>query len=318
LSFLDKNKIEYDRDIRPADGRLSHHWFFVVSNAANGSTVTIKWKPTIKLTKVERQYQTIRLVEFDQYGDVIQTIPLDPTAAVFNMDTGQFDEMDAYVYTNNGEALRYFRLDVQKADLVATELKKGSSGWRFLSVPIIPQRDDPFVNLGDDIDPFQLYRYDTKTDGYKIYPLDLGEVSLQTGRGYFTRLDGDTEIDVGGVSNLVDVNILLENVGWYAIGNPFILPVNIADLEFNGQDFNSAVGAGLIEGTLYRWNVDNINPDSYEAVDVNGQLNLWDGYWLKTKQANITINIPTPAGLANALTPLPPSFDRLWLLLLCL
>lgn len=309
LSYVDTNKVEYDRDIRPADGRLSYHWFFVISNATNNSTVTIKWKPTIKLTQAERQYQAIRLVEFDANGNVVKTIPLDPTKAVFNTGTGQFNEMVAYSYKNNGEASRYFRLDVQKADLVATDLKKGSSGWRFLSVPIIPQRDDPFVNLGDDIDPFQLYRYDTKTDSYKIYPLDLGEVSLQTGRGYFTRLDSDTEVDVGGASNLVDVSILLETAGWYAVGNPFILPVNIANLKFNGQDFNAAVTAGLIEGTLYRWKIADGVPDAYEAVDVNGQLNLWDGYWLKTKQANITMKIPAPAGLATALAPLPESFN---------
>jgi hypothetical protein len=309
LSYLDISKTEYDRDIRPADGRLSYHWFFVINNAKNGSTVTIKWRPTIKLTKMERQYQIIRLIEFNASGNVIKTIPLDPTTAVYNINTGDFEEMVAYTYINTGEASRYFRLDVQKADLVATELKKGSSGWRFISVPIIPQRDDPFVNLGDDIDPFQLYHYDTKTDGYKIYPLDLGEVSLQTGRGYFTRLDSDTEIDVGGVSNLTDISILLNTAGWYAIGNPFILPVNISNIEFNGQNFNSAVNAGLIEGTLYRWKVDNINPDSYEAVNSSGQLNLWDGYWIKTKQANITMKIPAPAGLANAVNPLSPSFN---------
>jgi len=82
-----------------------------------------------------------------------------------------------------GETLRYFRLDIQKASLVATEFGKGSSGWRFFSAPITPERADPFVNLGDDIDPFQLYQYNTFRKGYEVYPLDLGVVGLQSGHG---------------------------------------------------------------------------------------------------------------------------------------
>jgi len=209
LSFLNQDKVEYERDIRPADGRFSHHWFFSIDNAQNGSEVKILWTPSIKLTRSTRQYQVIRLVEFNEDGSVKQTIPLDPTQASTNPDTGLIDPIEAYTYTNGGEVSRYFRLDVQKAGLVATEFNAGSSGWRFFSVPITPQRSDPFVNFGDDIDLFQLYRYDTKLSSYKIYPLDLGEVSLQAGHGYFTRLDKAVEIDVGGSANQDDVELEL-------------------------------------------------------------------------------------------------------------
>jgi hypothetical protein len=312
LSFLDKDKVRFDRDIRPADGRLSHHWFFVIGNAASGSEVAIYYKPSIKLIRTERQYQVLRLIEFDADGNVTNMIPLDPSKAPIDPDTGEIGEMEAYRYTNAGEASRYFRLDVQKANLVATEFQKGSSGWRFFSAPIAPQRADPFVNLGDDIDPFQMYGYDTRNSAYKIYPLDIGEVSLQTGHGYFTRLDDDVEVDVGGASNLEDATLELEAAGWHAIGNPFILPVNVADLKVNGQVFDAAVTAGLIEGTLYRWKIDAdpvSNPDAYEEVTNASQLSPWDGCWLKTKQANLILTIPAPANIASAQIDLPDSFD---------
>jgi PKD repeat protein len=318
VSFLNRSvaesgeEVDLDRDIRPADGRLSHHWFFVVDNAANGSEVTIHCKPSIKLIRTERQYQVLRLIEFDAAGNVTNTIPLDPTQAPVDPATGEIGELEAYTYTNAGEASRYFRLDVQKANLVATEFQKGSSGWKFFSAPVTPQRADPFVNLGDDIDPFQMYRYDTRNSQYKIYPLDIGEVSLQTGHGYFTRLDADVEVDVGGASNLDDVTLTLEAAGWHAIGNPFILPVNIADLKVNGQSFDAAVTAELIEGTLYRWKIDAdpvTNPDAYEEITNASQLSPWDGCWLKTKQADLTLTIPAPAGIATAAIDLPDSFD---------
>lgn len=309
ISFLDRNKVEYDRDIRPADGRLSHHWFFVIDNAVNGSNVTIRWKPSIKLIRTERQYQVIRLVEFNADGIVKQTIPLDPTAVPVNPDTGEIGEAEAYTYKNEGERSRYFRLDVQKSGFVATKLQNGTSGWKFLSVPITPQRNDPFVNLGDDIDPLKLYQYDSAIKGYKIYPLDIGEVSLQTGRSYFTRLESETEVDVGGTSNLEDVTIKLVSAGWHAIGNPFILPVNVSNLKFNNQFFSSAVNSNLIEGKLYRWKITAGLPDAYEELTASAKLLPWEGYWIKTKQANITLTIPAPPNIAEAQSPLPDSYN---------
>jgi len=313
LSFLDRDKVEFDRDIRPADGRLSHHWFFMIANAQEGSGVRITYEPSIKLTRRERQYQALYLVAFDSKGNTIGTTRLDPR------------NPEPYEYISPiGETVRYFRLDVQKASLVATEFWQGSSGWKFFSVPIIPQRADPFVNLGDDIEPFKLYKYDTKLNGYKIYPLDIGEVSLQTGRAYFTRLSERVEIDVGGASNNSDLTLTStpdpDNVGeiawqgeagWHAIGNPFVKPVNVANLMVNGTFFSQAVANGLIEGTLYRWKVDPTSADTYEAVTANGEVNQlqpWEGYWLKTLVDNVTLTIPQPAGLNNFIAPLPEAF----------
>ncbi len=313
FSFLNSDKVKFDRDIRPADGRLSHHWFFVIGNPKNGSNVTIKYQPSLKLTRSTRQYQVLRLVEFDADGKVTKTKTLDPTQAELDPNTGKFKPLEAYTYTPaNGETARYFRLDVQKASFVATNFEKGSTGWKFLSVPITPQRADPFVNLGDDIEPFKLYKYDTKMGGYKIYPLDIGEVSLQAGYSYFTRLEKDVEVDVGGSSNQDAKTILLKDAGWHAIGNPFIKEVKVQDIQVKlGNDtksFSDAVTAGWIEGTLYRWKVDKNGTDAYEAVDSSGQLALWEGYWLKTKQAELTLIIPVPAGLPTEL-PLPPSYN---------
>jgi len=316
FSYLNRDKVEFDRDIRPADGRLSHHWFFVICDAENGSTVTIRYRPSIKLTKSTRQYQVLRLVEFNQSGQVTNTIPLDPTQAQVDPDTGLIPEIEAYTYTNQGEASRYFRLDVQKVGFVAGAFEVGTSGWKFFSVPIYPQRAEPFVNLGDDIDPFRLYQYDTALGGYKVYPFDIGEVGLQTGHGYFTRLEQNVEVDIGGASNYDDVILQLDAAGWHPIGNPFLLPVDVASLEVNGQTFDSAVASGLVEGTLYRWNIISENAaflsdvaisDSYEAVTNINQLNTWEGYWLKTNQA-ITLTIPAPPNLPQN-PPLPERYD---------
>lgn len=316
MNFLDGGKVEFDRDIRPADGRLSYHWFFAVVNAADCSPVKIQWKPSAYLMRPERHYQLIRLIEFDSDGNVTNTIQLDPAKAPVDPNTGEIQEMDAYEYEYAGETVRHFRLDVMKADLVATIFEKGSSDWKFFSVPIIPQVADPFVNLGDDIDPLQVFWYDSKLDGYKVYPLDLGAVSLITGRGYFTRLKSSTEVDVGGASNLQSVTLTLEDAGWHAIGNPFIKPVNVADLKFSGGEYSDlpfadAVkydGANMLEPTLYRWVADS-QLDTYEPVTEGSELLPWEGYWLRTKQPNVTVTIPAPADIANAKAELPPSFQ---------
>jgi len=316
MCFLNRDKVEFDRDIRPANGRLAHHWFFVIDNVQQGSTVTLEYQPSVKLTKTTRQYQVIRLVEFDQDGNVSNTITLDPTQAQTDLDTGEISFVQAYQYTNQGERSRYFRLDVQKVSFVAGTFEKGTSGWTFLSVPITPQRAEPFVNLGDNIDPFQFFQYDTALGGYKVYPYDIGEVALQTGHGYFTRLIDDVNVDVGGSSNHDDVTLELDAAGWYAIGNPFIKKVNVASLKVNGQAFDTAVASGLVEGTLYRWDIvsenddylnENAISDSYEPVMSAGYLNPWDGCWLKTNQANLTLTIPAPADLPDT----PPTPDYL-------
>lgn len=312
FKFLNRSQTEFDRDTRPADGRLSHHWFCAIDNPKDGSNVTIKYQPSSKLAKSEdlRQYKKLQLVEFDSNGDVTNTIELHPEDAEFNPTTEKYDSLEAYTYTPEvGETTRNFRLDVKKASFVATAFENGSSGWKFFSAPITPERADPFVNLGDDIEPFKLYKYDTETSGYKIYPLDLGEVSLQTGHGYFTRLSEDAEVDVGGASNSDDIEIELADAGWHAIGNPFVKSVNVADLKINDKTFDTAVSEDLIEGTLYRWDVNPEDSDAYEAIDSSGQLNTWDGCWLKTKSANLTLTIPAPDNLEDYVAPLPPSFD---------
>jgi len=317
MSFLNPNKVRFDRDIRPADGRLSHHWFFEIVNAEDNSTVTIEWQPSVKLTKTTRQYQVIRLIEFDAQGNVSNTISLDPTQAQADPDTGEIEFVTAYTYTNGGETARHFRLDVQKVSFVAEAFEVGTSGWKFFSVPITPQRAEPFVNLGDDIDPFQLYQYDTQLSGYKIYPFDIGEVGLQAGHGYFTRLTTDVNADIGGSSNHDDVTLDLDAAGWYAIGNPFIKEVDVADLKVDDgtveRTFDDAVAAGLVEGTLYQWDIitdseayqsENPVSDSYKEVTEVDQLNPWEGYWLKTNQPDLTITIPVPPSMPD--TPPPP------------
>ncbi len=319
FSFLNMDKVEFDRDMRPADGRLSHHWFFVIDYATSGNEVTIQWQPSIKLVSTLRQYQDIWLVEFYADGSVKSRIQLDPTEAPFNEDTAEFDPIDAHTYTNEGETSRYFRLDLQKISFVAETFNVGTSGWKFLSVPITPQRAEPFVNLGDDIDPFQLYQYDTEIGGYKIYPFDIGEVGLQTGHGYFTRLEDDVEVDVGGAQNGDEVTLTLDVAGWHAIGNPFVADVNVADLivnyESTDKSFNDAVTAGWVGNTLYRWSIadkdavflDPTASDGYDEVVSGDQLNPWDGYWLETKQGNLTLKIPVPSDLPEY----PPSPDYL-------
>ncbi len=321
MSFLNRDKVEFDRDIRPADGRLAHHWFFVVDNAGIGSTVTLSWQPSLGLAKTTRQYQIIRLVEFDRNGGMSNSVTLDPTLAM-NQQTGLTEPVVAYTYTNQGERSRYFRLDAQKVGFAAGTFEVGTSGWRFFSVPITPQRAEPFVNLGDDIDPFQLFQYETDPGGYKVYPYDLGEVSLQTAYGYFTRLAKDVEVDVGGTSNYNDVTIALEDRGWHAIGNPFSLPVNVSDLLLNGLPFDDVAGTPgpddeyirVAEDTLYRWNIITRSAnflsgmplsDSYQSIVSGDPLQPWEGYWIKTRQDNVMLTIPVPPGLGSFQPPVP-------------
>ena len=314
LSFVDREQQAYERDIRPADGRLSHHWFMVVDNGAPGARVTLRWQPSIRLTKTTRDYQVIRLVEFGASGQVVNTVALDPTEARVDPETGLIDPVMAYTYTSAGEASRYFRLDVQRVGSVAQRLTVGTSGWKFLSVPITPQRSEPFVNLGDDIDPFRLYQYDGDIAGYRIYPFDLGYVSLVPGKGYFTRLLENVDVDVGGSSNHSDMALSLARPGWHAIGNPFLLDVAVRDLQLNGRPFDAAVSDGLVEGNLYRWDtptpedaflVDEPSSDRYAPVASGGHLEPWKGYWMRTWKPGVELTIPAPGGIEQAQPPTP-------------
>ena len=328
LNFLDVDEVEFERDVRPADGRLSHHWFFVVENAAEDATVTLEWLPSIKLTRNDRAYRIVQLTEFDAEGRVASVVTLDPSQAEFDLDTGAIGELVAYSYQNSGSRssggrrfefdvnARYFRLDVQKSVFVATTLARGTSGWRFLSVPIAPERSEPFVNLGDDIEDenesFKLYQYNTRLGEYRIYPLDLGEVGLEGGRGYFTRFGEDAEVDVGGALNQEEVTVLLEGAGWHAIGNPFIDPVGVGSLRLRSGSrllsFEEAVARDWVEGTLYRWDVASAEEvfmsgggtaDGYAAVAEGGFLEPWEGYWLKSYEEGLELVIPVPDDLST-------------------
>ena len=115
LSFIDDQLTEFDRDTRPADGRLSHHWFSAVKHATGN--VTLSWKPSSKLIQsaAQRQYKELRLVEFIDEGGTPtqQTISLDPSVA--RDSAGLPEQTDIYTYTPaTGELVRYFRLDVMK------------------------------------------------------------------------------------------------------------------------------------------------------------------------------------------------------------
>ena len=320
LIFVDQpDLLAFERDTRPADGRLSHHWFFVIEDAAEDSTVTIRWRPSIRLTKSTRQYQVIQLTEFDDSSKVANVISLDPGEAETDPETGEVEEVEAYTYKNTamrisgGDTLnfdinaRYFRLDVQKSTFVAETLKAGDSGWQFFSVPIEPERAEPFVNLGDDIDPFQLFQYETEIGGFKIYPFDLGEVGLQTGHGYFTRSTEDVDVDVGGSLNKEDVTVPLDASGWHAIGNPFVESVEIDSLEFStgnsSATFAQASENEWIEETLHWWKIDSSHQDSYQPVTSDSLLEPWKGYWLKTNRDSLALTIPAP----DSLPDYPPS-----------
>ncbi|MCH7892244.1 MAG: Ig-like domain-containing protein, partial [Gemmatimonadetes bacterium] len=80
-SFLHADLTEYDRDTRPADGRISHHWFFVVDHgdmSDSPTEVTLLWKPSIEMTKAERDYQFTRLIEFEDDAVTVRRVtPLD-------------------------------------------------------------------------------------------------------------------------------------------------------------------------------------------------------------------------------------------------
>ena len=322
---FDQEPPEFDRDTRPADGRLSHHWYFVVENAQTDATVTIRWRPSIRLTKTTRQYQVIQLTEFDNEGQVANVISLDPGEAETNPETGEAEETEAYTYENAATRgdhsfdtdIRYFRLDVQKSTFVAGTLQAGTSGWQFFSVPIEPERAEPFVNLGDDIDPFQLFQYETAGSEYKVYPFDLGEVALQSGRGYFTRTKEDVDVDVGGALIREAVDVPLDAAGWHAVGNPFVKVVEVADLIFedgtNSATFAQAAAEenSWIEGTLYRWKpytgTDSDSTDTYVAVETGSLLDPWQGYWLKTSRDSLVMTISAPDSLPDN----PPSPDFL-------
>ncbi|MBP97402.1 hypothetical protein CMK18_15740 [Candidatus Poribacteria bacterium] len=345
MTFYRNTPIELDRDVRPADGRLSHHWFFVVDNAQFDSDVIINYRPSSALKRTKRQYPLLRLVDYGPTPNLLNSstpsyditfdssdggnpkkitypnvIQLNPSQAEVDLATGQTKEVLAYRYRNAGDVngvSRYFRLDVQKANMEVGNITRGSSGWVFFSVPIKPQNTDPAVNLADDIgsdnSPFKLFSYNSDLKSYKIYPLDLGQVSLQDGHAYFVRLEADNiDIDVGGTINRKDKVLSLKKAGWHAIGNPFPVAVDTNSLKFatgtdpsDEKDFTSASDAGLIEPNLYSWRTGIADPDQYQAVTVSGQLEPWFGYWLRTLKDDVSLTIPVPV-IDEKYSPIPP------------
>ena len=220
-------------------------------------------------------------------------------------------ELVAFQYQTKetGDFSRYFRLDIQRSDMEVYEFKKGTTDWIFFSTPITPQNADPFVNLGDDIDPFKLYQYDSDTNGYKIYPLDIGEMALQPGQAYFTILEQDVaQVDIGGTINHSSEPLSLENPGWHAIGNPLPKAVTVSSLKANDVGFKEAVSQSLIEGTLYTWGIESGEVDRYRIVSVDDQLLPWRGSWIRTLKAGIKLSFTSPDIPNNYVPSLPDRF----------
>ena len=261
----------------------------------------------------------MRLVDFGLDGEVITVKSLRPSEVDID-STGQVEEVDVYEYNADSkiETSRYFRLDIQRAPVMEVQkFIKGSTNWIFFSVPVDPQHTDPRYNLADDIgsdsSPFKLYQYDAGFNGFRIYPLDTGQVALQSGHAYFTRVTKDVEIDVGGTTNQDQKRLPLKSAGWHAIGNPFPIDINISDLKIikttdptTSFSFNQAVTDNLIEPTLYSWKTEPGTDDHYSSNDQ--QLKPWYGYWIRTLQANLNLIIPAPSTIVDYTASPPDQF----------
>lgn len=208
-------------------------------------------------------------------------------------------------YTNsNGQdvsetrnvAYGYYVLQVRNAaqqQLFSHRFSRGGNGAYLFSVPFIPANPSPSATLGIPSDRLLVAEWQPGQEGnrYRLYP----QVSqLVPGKGYWLKIFQDLDLNALGTPVPVDVSYRLElQPGWNLIGNPFPLPVSVANLQFQrgGEGpfgFDAAVNLGWLSPALWGFT----QATGYEQAQT---LEPWRGYWvLVTIEEGVVAFIPPP------------------------
>lgn len=171
--------------------------------------------------------------------------------------------------------------------LLVSETDSLASGWNMVSVPLEAPDADAAAVFDEVGVPSTAMLYGFFGTGYELYP--GGFTLVEAGRGYWLRLYAPGGEEMAGRRTLEPVALL---PGWNMIGPASPEPVAVADCLVHGPGgalpFAEAVAAGWLSGTLYRY-----DPGSgYATLGVDGTLEPWRGYWLKTFVEGLSLETP--------------------------
>jgi hypothetical protein len=123
--------------------------------------------------------------------------------------------------------------------------------------------------------------------------------AIHIGQGYWALFP--RAVSVTSAGNAADPGADFDiglGLGWNAIGDPFPAVAPVSGLEFiaDGQTsvFADAVQAGLVSGTLYRYDPSlNSGQGEYVAVSAGDVLAPGQAYWMHTSRPLI-LAVPPP------------------------
>ena len=186
------------------------------------------------------------------------------------------------------------------------------AGWHMISIPgAICGGADVCTVLQDDLDPFYLFAYDPTIGGYVMAPPCDG-VDSSPGMGYWVRTYDD-EVPIDTDVKLLTQPLTLEiKEGWNQIGDPFLLPVCLREIQVvKGTQTASLTEAGNLGWvSTYLFSYDP-TLGGYQMVNPpNGTLEPWQGYWLRAYTDCELIIPPIPCPPAPPTSSLAYSADN--------
>ncbi|MFC1926574.1 hypothetical protein ACFLWV_02360 [Chloroflexota bacterium] len=173
-----------------------------------------------------------------------------------------------------------------------------AAGWNMFSLPVDPEENDFADVLGDDIGSLYVFWYNPVSGGYITWANDNRRFPAEFGKGYWTRVDVDTEVDVVGFpAPETDYAIHLAS-GWNQIGHPRTYSVDWENVQvtYDGQtvSIEQAHSNNWVLKYLYGYDTTAGSYVNYEAPD--GMLEPWHGYLVR---ALVECDLIIPA------TPMP-------------
>jgi len=221
------------------------------------------------------------------------------TGAVIHLnDTGM-----QYTYLPNPSGWNTFDVLVGATGLppVVPALREMDTGWNLIGMPLVPNDASLGAVVLDDASGLVYAIKHDQVVGYRTVP---ESELLSQGRGYWIgasspfvwRMTG--ERDTGAISIPLDA-------GWNMIGYPLWFPshVNGITVQHAGSDYawGDAVGAGLVDGSLYDYNGSTYVPTT--------DLAAWHGYWLAALTDGVTLRFRWDEMPTTAQRPWDPFAD---------
>ncbi len=161
-------------------------------------------------------------------------------------------------------------------------------GWNIVSVPVAAVPNDPWVQLHDDISPFDV------ASGGQLYAWDpiLGRYTLpsgfERGRGYYLwGWHADTKFDVWGAEYTEDMIMNLASYpdasmpNWHVIGNPFNRRIDWDDVTGDPAFANINPTAWFFS-TQTGWMT---YTPGMPPMGMSNEFDPWTGWWVKVESA---------------------------------